>query len=79
LKILVADDDPDILLLARLNLTVEGFSVLEAADGSAALELIESQRPDVVLLDVMMPAVDGWDVLARVRRQPSSASSLSSS
>jgi PAS domain S-box-containing protein len=70
-KILVADDDPDILLLARLNLAVEGFSVLEAADGTTALELIESQRPDVVLLDVMMPALDGWDVLAMVRRQSS--------
>lgn len=64
---LVVDDEPDILLLHRLNLERAGHHVLLAADGVKALERIDADRPDVVVLDVMMPALDGWGVLDRLR------------
>jgi DNA-binding response OmpR family regulator len=62
-RILVVDDEPDILLLHRLNLEAAGHEVLLAADGMKALERIDVDRPDCVVLDVMMPVLDGWGVL----------------
>jgi len=62
-KVLVVDDEPDVLLLCRVNLEFEGYRVTEAADGEEALEQMRSDRPDIVLLDVMMPKLDGWEVL----------------
>ena len=56
------DDEAPIRLLCRVNLEAEGIAVLEAADGTTGLELARAQRPDVVLLDVMMPRLDGWRV-----------------
>jgi two-component system, OmpR family, alkaline phosphatase synthesis response regulator PhoP len=65
--ILVVDDEPDVLLLCRVNLEFEGYEVLEAADGEEALEQVRDHRPDVVLLDVMMPKMDGWQVLHELK------------
>jgi DNA-binding response OmpR family regulator len=65
--VLVVDDEPDILLLHRLNLEAAGHRVVLAADGLTALERIDSDRPDAVVLDVMMPALDGWGFLDRLR------------
>ncbi len=65
--ILVADDDPQLLRLVTRNLQFEGYEVLPASDGQQALEQIEAQRPDLVLLDVMMPKMDGFSVCHRVR------------
>ena len=62
-RILVVDDEPDILLLHRLNLEAAGHEVLLAADGMKALERIDADQPDCVVLDVMMPVLDGWGVL----------------
>src|SRR3954465_7115586 len=62
-RILVVDDEPDILLLHRLNLEGAGHEVLLAADGMKALERIDEDAPDCVVLDVMMPVLDGWGVL----------------
>jgi two-component system, OmpR family, alkaline phosphatase synthesis response regulator PhoP len=62
-RILVVDDEPDILLLHRLNLEGAGHEVLLAADGMKALERIDIDIPDMVVLDVMMPVLDGWGVL----------------
>jgi DNA-binding response OmpR family regulator len=62
-RILVVDDEPDILLLHRLNLEGAGHHVLLAADGMRALERIDSDNPEIVVLDVMMPVLDGWGVL----------------
>ena len=62
-RILVVDDEPDILLLHRLNLEAAGHEVLLAADGMKALERIDIDHPDCVVLDVMMPVLDGWGVL----------------
>ena len=65
-RVLVVDDEPDILLLHRLNLEAAGYEVLLAADGMKALERIAEDAPDVVVLDVMMPVLDGWGVLERL-------------
>lgn len=60
---LIVDDEPDILLMMRVNLDSEGFDTVLAADGETALERVLDESPDVVLLDVMMPVLDGWGVL----------------
>jgi DNA-binding response OmpR family regulator len=61
-RVLVIDDEAPIRLLCRVNLEAEGMDVLEAADGRTGLDLARDQQPDVVLLDVMMPGLDGWRV-----------------
>jgi DNA-binding response OmpR family regulator len=61
-RVLVVDDEQSIRLLCRVNLGASGMEVLEAHDGKAGLELARSERPDLILLDVMMPGLDGWDV-----------------
>jgi DNA-binding response OmpR family regulator len=61
-RVLVIDDEAPIRLLCRVNLEAEGIDVLEAADGTTGLDLARVQQPDVVLLDVMMPGMDGWRV-----------------
>lgn len=65
--ILTADDDPQLLRLVKRNLELEGYDVVAVGDGAQALEQIESTAPDLVLLDVMMPKLDGFTVLERVR------------
>jgi len=65
--ILTADDDPQLLRLIARNLQLEDYDVLVASDGKQALEQIEQQAPDLVLLDVMMPKMDGFTVCQRVR------------
>jgi DNA-binding response OmpR family regulator len=61
-KVLVIDDEAPIRLLCRVNLEAEGMDVIEAADGPTGLDQAREHRPDVVLLDVMMPGLDGWRV-----------------
>jgi DNA-binding response OmpR family regulator len=61
-RVLVIDDEAPIRLLCRVNLEAEGMEVLEAADGLSGLEAARARRPDIVLLDVMMPGLDGWRV-----------------
>ena len=61
-RVLVIDDEAPIRLLCRVNLEAEGMHVLEAGDGPAGLEEARSSNPDVILLDVMMPGLDGWAV-----------------
>ena len=65
--ILTADDDPQLLRLITRNLQLEGYEVLAVSDGQQALEQIEQQSPDLVLLDVMMPRMDGFTVCHKVR------------
>jgi two-component system alkaline phosphatase synthesis response regulator PhoP len=64
--VLVIDDEAPIRLLCRVNLEAEGMTVLEAANGPNGLEQAKSERPDVILLDVMMPGLDGWQVAERL-------------
>jgi len=66
-RILVADDEPDIRGVLALYLENAGYEVLEAADGGAALEVLQMQQVDLCLLDIMMPVLDGYHVLKRVR------------
>jgi DNA-binding response OmpR family regulator len=61
-RVLVIDDEAPIRLLCRVNLEAEGMTVLEAGDGPAGLHEARSSNPDVILLDVMMPGLDGWAV-----------------
>ena len=68
--VLVADDEESIRVLCRVNLQVEGVEVLEARDGSEALEIAMRERPDLVLLDVMMPEIDGWEVARSLAEDP---------
>jgi DNA-binding response OmpR family regulator len=66
MKTLIVDDEAPIRLLCRVNLEAEGIEVLEAADGASGLELARREKPDAILLDVMMPGLDGWNVAERL-------------
>src|SRR3954451_24814013 len=66
--VLVVDDEPMLRNLLSRLLRMEGYEVLEAEDGQVALELVGTEKPDLVLLDVMLPARDGLDVLGDLRR-----------
>jgi DNA-binding response OmpR family regulator len=65
--VLVADDDDDILLLVTTRLRRDGFEIIEARTGNEALVLAQTRRPDVAVLDVGMPGLDGLEVLERIR------------
>ena len=67
-RVLVVDDEPDVLLLCRLNLQQRGHELLEAADGSTALEIARDLHPDVIVLDLMLPGISGYDVLEALQR-----------
>ncbi len=66
--ILIADDEDSIVQLAKLYLTKEGYRILTARDGQEALEAARRQKPDLLVLDLMMPRVDGWEVARRLRK-----------
>jgi len=72
--ILVVDDEPDIAQFVAVNLRSVGYVVLVASDGEEALNRTEEARPDLVVLDVMMPRIDGYEVAQRIRRNPRTAS-----
>jgi two-component system response regulator VicR len=69
-KIMVVDDEPDVVDLVKLVLESDGFSVATAYSGKEALEKIDREMPDLVLLDIMMPQMDGWEVYSRIRANP---------
>ena len=66
-KILLVDDDPSILKFLSIKLRISGYEVVVALNGQEALELVNSVKPDLMLLDVIMPVIDGFEVLERVR------------
>jgi CheY-like chemotaxis protein len=66
-SVLIADDDADTRLMLRTVLELNSFKVLEAADGEAAVQLVEKERPDVVLMDFSLPVIDGLAALRRIR------------
>jgi two-component system, chemotaxis family, chemotaxis protein CheY len=73
--VLVVDDDPDILQTLALCLSTEGYRILMAANGQEALDVLSRERPDCVLLDLMMPVMDGWQFVTEIetrgwRRMP---------
>jgi two-component system alkaline phosphatase synthesis response regulator PhoP len=65
--VLVVDDEAEIRELCRVNLEFEGFDVVEAKNGSEAIDMARRLHPDLVFLDLMMPGVDGWDVLQALK------------
>ena len=70
-KILAVDDERHIVRLVQVNLERAGYEVVTAFDGKDALEKVESENPDLVVLDVMMPYMDGFEVLQNLRKNPS--------
>jgi two-component system alkaline phosphatase synthesis response regulator PhoP len=68
-KILVVDDEPSILNLVASYLKAEGYEVFTASDGPAALKAAKAFRPDIIVLDIMLPGLDGLEVLSRLRRE----------
>jgi two-component system KDP operon response regulator KdpE len=66
-KIMLVDDEPSILKVLSIKLRVSGYQVISALNGDEALKLIKSEKPDVVLLDVIMPGMDGFEVLQKLR------------
>ena len=69
-RVLIVDDETAIRLICRLNLQSAGFETIEAGDGKAALALARTERPDLILLDIMLPEVDGWSVAEELSRTP---------
>jgi excisionase family DNA binding protein len=67
--VLIVDDDERLRQYVRANLELEGYSVREAGSAEAGLAVLEEEAPDLILLDVMMPQVDGWEMLRRVRQR----------
>lgn len=70
-KILAVDDEKHIVRLVQVNLERAGYEVVTANDGKEALEKVQQENPDLVVLDVMMPYMDGFEVLQNLRRNPS--------
>ena len=68
-SILVVEDEADLVWVVQFNLELEGYRTFVASNGQAALELLEEVTPDLMLLDLMMPVMDGWAVLHEVRRR----------
>jgi len=68
-RVLIVEDDPGLLLLVRSNLELAGCDTSLAADGITALRRIETESPDAVVVDLMLPGLDGWSILAELRDQ----------
>ena len=68
-NILVCDDEKDIVSALRIYLTAEGYNVLEAFSGAEALEILDEKKVDLVLMDIMMPEMDGISAVAKIREQ----------
>jgi len=69
-KILIADDDPNIRLYLQKNLADAGYEIVEASDGEETMRVVREQRPDLVLLDLYMPKMHGYEVCKQIRADP---------
>ena len=76
IKILLVDDEPDILEIVGYNLESEGYNVLKAENGIEALEIAKKQLPELIILDVMMPEMDGMETCEQLRRIPSLSNTI---
>jgi len=72
-RVLAVDDEPHILKLIAFSLKAHGFDVLEASDGLSAIAVAQAEHPDLILLDVMMPALDGYEACRRIKADPATA------
>lgn len=68
-KVIAIDDDADLLRLVRVKLTKEGFEVITAVDGEEGVDTVLREKPDVVIIDIMMPKKDGYQVLAEIKEK----------
>ncbi|MCX5782233.1 MAG: response regulator [Elusimicrobia bacterium] len=66
-KILIIDDEPDFIKVAVARLEMEGYSVVQAADGLSGLDMMQTEKPDMVILDVMLPGINGYEVCHRAK------------
>jgi len=69
-KILIVDDEKELVKLVTFNLTIAGYEVLSANNGIEALEICESEKPALIILDIMLPRIDGWEVCRRLKQNP---------
>ncbi len=69
-KILIVDDEEDMLLVLAKDLAARGYSIITAGNGKEAMLLAKSERPDLVILDILMPGMDGLEVAARLKEDP---------
>ena len=69
-KIMIVDDEEDILYTVGKMLEMDGYTVIKAENGEQCLEKLKNETPDLVLLDIMMPGLDGWDVAAKIKENP---------
>ena len=72
-KVMVVDDEPDLVRLVEFILQKEGFDVVACSDGRMALNLVEAEKPDLIILDIMMPLMDGMEVLRQIRSRRGTA------
>jgi two-component system alkaline phosphatase synthesis response regulator PhoP len=73
MRVLVIDDEPDVLLLCRVNFEFAGHEVIEAPDGATGLTVARERHPDAIVLDVMLPRQDGFQILGELRSDPETA------
>src|SRR4051794_4026915 len=73
LSILAVDDEPDMVEVVSYNLTLAGYAVITAANGQQALDRVHDRRPDLIILDLMLPDIDGFSVCEILRRHPATA------
>ncbi|HON08555.1 MAG TPA: response regulator, partial [Verrucomicrobiota bacterium] len=72
-KILIVDDEPDVIELVEYNLKNAGFDVIKSVDGNEALKKIQNENPDLILLDIMLPNIDGFEICKILKRNPDTA------
>ena len=73
LKILIVDDEEDVVKPIAFRLDIQGFEVLMEPDGDLGFQTAVAELPDLILLDIMMPGIDGWETLTRLKRDPETA------
>ncbi len=71
MKIMLVDDEPDIRLIQRIILEKSGYEVVETESGEECLEKLKGEKPDIILLDVMMPGINGWETAKRIKEDES--------
>src|SRR6059058_5025691 len=71
--ILIIDDEPELIKLLDYNLTKAGYLAVSARDGAGGLDIAKKHRPDLIILDVMMPGMDGWEVCKKLRQDSATA------